>query len=145
MRAGQDLQSLMLAPAAGHRRRSCLCGGVTFAVELPFDRFIHCHCSRCRKATGTHATNAVVKAAALRFLQGEDLIVRYDLPAARSFATSFCSKCSSPLPHLTRSGREAIVPAGTFDDELGAKPERHAHWASRADWYGDGADPPRED
>jgi hypothetical protein len=48
-------------------RGSCLCGSVTFAVDLPFDRFIHCHCSRCRKATGTaHASNAVVKAAAFR-------------------------------------------------------------------------------
>ena len=27
----------------------------------------------------------------------------------RSFATAFCGKCGSPLPHLTRSGREAIV------------------------------------
>ena len=97
-------------------RGSCLCGSVTFAVDLPFDRFIHCHCSRCRKATGTaHASNAVVKAAALRWLQGEELVVRYDLPTARSFATSFCRTCGSPLPHLTRSGREAIVPAGAFD------------------------------
>ncbi len=125
---------------------SCLCAVVVFTVDLPFDRFIHGHCSRCRKATGTaQATNAVVKAAALRWLQGEDLIVRYDLPTARSFATSFCGKCGSPLPHLTRSGREAIVPAGTFDHDLWVKPERHAHWASRADWHADGAELPRED
>ncbi len=127
-------------------RGSCLCGGVAFAVDLPFERFVHCHCSRCRKATGTaHATNAVVKAAALRWQRGEDLIVRYDLPTARSFATSFCRRCGSPLPHLTRSGREAIVPAGTFDDALGIMPERHMQWASRADWYGDAAELPKED
>ncbi len=29
-------------------RGSCLCGGVTFNVELPFRRANHCHCSRCR-------------------------------------------------------------------------------------------------
>ncbi|MGO9397989.1 MAG: GFA family protein [Xanthobacteraceae bacterium] len=86
---------------------SCLCGSVTFAVDLPFDRFVHCHCSRCRKATGmAHAGNAVVKAAALRWLRGGELVVRYDLPTARSFATSFCRRCGSPLPHFTRSGRE---------------------------------------
>jgi hypothetical protein len=127
-------------------RGSCLCGGVTFAVDLPFDRFIHCHCSRCRKATGTaHARNAVVKAAAFRWLRGEELVVRYDLPTARSFATSFCRTCGSPLPHLTRGGREAIVPAGAFDDDLGVKPERHAQWASRADWYADGTELPKQD
>jgi hypothetical protein len=89
--------------------------------------------------------NAVVKAAALHWLQGEELVVRYDLPTARSFATSFCRTCGSPLPHLTRSGREAIVPAGTFDGDLGVKPERHAQWASRADWYGAGTELPKED
>jgi hypothetical protein len=124
---------------------SCLCGSVTFAVELPFDRFVHCHCSRCRKASGTaHATNAVAKADAFRWLQGEELVVRYDLPTARSFATSFCQLCGSPLPHLTRSGREAIIPAGSFDDELGVKPERHIHWSSRANWDVHGNDLPTE-
>jgi hypothetical protein len=44
------------------------------------------------------------------------------------------------MPHLTRSGREAIVPAGAFDEPLDAAPDRHVQWASRADWYvhGDG-------
>jgi hypothetical protein len=39
------------------------------------------------------------------------------------------------MPHLTRSGREAIIHAGAFDDPLGAAPDLHVHWASRADWY----------
>ena len=34
-------------------RGSCLCGEVAFEVEGPFDSFLNCHCSRCRKATGT--------------------------------------------------------------------------------------------
>jgi hypothetical protein len=139
----------MPSEAAGARmasQGSCLCGDVVFAIDLPFTRFIHCHCSRCRKATGTgHASNAVVGADALRWLQGEELVVRYDLPTARSFATAFCRRCGSPLPHLTRSGREVIVPAGAFDGALGVKPERHMQWASRADWYADAAELPRED
>jgi hypothetical protein len=40
-----------------------------------------------------------------------------------------------PRAHLTRSGREAIVLAGGFDEPLGAAPGRNAHWSSRADWY----------
>ena len=34
-------------------RGSCICGEVAFEVEGPFDLFLNCHCSRCRKATGT--------------------------------------------------------------------------------------------
>ena len=124
-------------------RGSCLCGEVVFEVDGPFDKFLNCHCSRCRKASGTaHSCEVIVKAAALRWLQGEARVARFDLPQARSFATAFCSRCGSPMPHLTRSGREAIVPAGSFDQSLGAAPDRHVHWASRADWYvhGDGLD-----
>jgi len=127
-------------------RGSCLCGSVVFAAELPFERFVHCHCSRCRKATGTaHASNAVVKPDAFRWLEGQDLVGRYDLPTARSFASSFCRRCGAPMPHSTRSGREVIIPAGAFDDALGTKPERRVHWASRADWDTDGSTLPRDD
>jgi Glutathione-dependent formaldehyde-activating enzyme len=72
---------------------------------------------------------------ALRWLRGEASVVRFDLPQAQSFATAFCRTCGSPMPHVTRSGREAIVPAGGFDEPLGAAPDRHAQWSSRADWY----------
>jgi hypothetical protein len=127
-------------------RGSCLCGAVSFAVTLPFVRFVHCYCSRCRKATGTaHATNAVVRAGWLHWLQGEEWVVRYDLPTARSFATAFCRRCGSPLPHPTRGDTEVIVPAGAFDGALGVEPERHMQWASRADWYIEGAELPKEE
>lgn len=37
---------------------SCLCGRVTFVVSGPFEAFHWCHCSRCRKDTGSaHASN----------------------------------------------------------------------------------------
>ena len=93
------------------------------------------------KATGTaHSCEVIVKASAFRWLRGVTSVVRLDLPQARSFATAFCKTCGSPMPHLTRSGREVIVHAGGFDEPLGAVPDRHVHWSSRADWYvhGDG-------
>jgi hypothetical protein len=125
---------------------SCLCGKVRFEVTLPFERFVHCHCSRCRKTTGTaHATNAVVKAAAFRWHQGEEYVRRYDLPTASSFATSFCQQCGSPVPHRTRSGREVIVPAGSLDDDPGCQPERHVHWSSRAGWFAHGETLPKDE
>jgi hypothetical protein len=127
-------------------RGGCLCGAVAFEVEGPFDRFLNCHCSRCRKASGTaHSCEVIVQAAALKWLRGEASVGRFDLPQARSFATAFCKSCGSPMPHLTRSGRQAIVPAGAFDEPLGAAPDRHVHWSSRADWYVHGGKLPVED
>ena len=34
-------------------RGSCLCGAVRYEARLPFNKFVQCHCSRCRKATGS--------------------------------------------------------------------------------------------
>src|SRR5690242_11235020 len=83
-------------------RGSCICGEVAFEVDGPFDHFLNCHCSRCRKATGAaHSCEVIVKAEVLRWLRGEASVVRFDLPQARSFATAFCKRCGSPMPHLT--------------------------------------------
>ncbi|MFI5316878.1 MAG: GFA family protein [Myxococcota bacterium] len=116
-------------------RGSCLCGAVRFEVALPFQRFGYCYCSRCRKATGAgRAANAYVRPAQIAWLSGEELVSRWDLPSARSFATAVCARCGSPLPHATRSGREVVVPAGSFDDPLPVAPSERFEWESRAPW-----------
>lgn len=113
----------------------CLCGAVAYEVSAPYLRFAHCHCGRCRKATGTgHATNLYVTPDRLRWLTGEDDTRRFDLPSARSFATVFCEHCGSPLPRLTRSGREAVIPAGSLDREPGLSPQARIFWDARASW-----------
>lgn len=127
-------------------RGSCLCGGVRFEVDPPFESFVNCHCSRCRKASGSaYAAGITVEPGHFRWLSGLPLVGRYDLPAAASFATGFCKVCGTPLPHATRSGRHVIVPAGALDDPLPTTPERHEHWRSRAGWYAHGDQLPSSD
>src|SRR5262249_46906104 len=53
----------------------CFCGTVTFEVDPPFKKMIHCHCSRCRKGTG-HATNLTVEPGQFRWRSGEAVITR---------------------------------------------------------------------
>lgn len=116
-------------------RGSCLCGRVAFAVRPEFAQFVICHCSRCRKASGTsQATNAAVPPDAFRWLQGEGEVTRFDLASARSFSVGFCRHCGSQMPRLSRSGRYVIVPAGSFDTDPGLRPVTHCYWGSRADW-----------
>jgi len=119
-------------------RGACLCGSVQFEADPPFIKFVRCHCSRCRKATGSAFTaNAYVLPQAFRWTSGEYQVARFDLPQARSFSTSFCRGCGSPLPHATRSGREVIIPAGSLIDDPGASPTIDACWQSRAQWLSD--------
>jgi hypothetical protein len=127
-------------------RGSCLCGQVRYEIEPPVQHFVYCHCSRCRKTSGTaHAANILVSPEAFRWLAGAELVARYDLPTARSFASAFCRQCGSPMPHLTRSRTRVIVPAGGLDDPTDARPGIHAYWASRANWYAEDGKLPKAD
>ncbi len=70
---------------------SCLCNAVRFTVKPPFIQFYHCHCSQCRKSTGTaHATNLYAKIVNFSWVSGIDNITRYDLQPAKRFACVFC-------------------------------------------------------
>jgi len=114
---------------------SCLCGTVTFEIAPPFRIMAHCHCSRCRKATGTgHATNLLVGTDQLRWLSGEETIKRYDLPTAKRFGKWFCGHCGSPLPRVNRNGRNVVVPAGSLDEEPPVQATDHIFWDSRVSW-----------
>ena len=114
---------------------SCLCGAVAFRVRGPFERFVLCHCSRCRKATASaHAANLFTAPDHLRWLRGAGLVRRYQLPEARSFSKCFCTQCGSALPYLSRDGTHLIVPAGVLDEDPGAVPDRQIFWDARAPW-----------
>jgi len=127
-------------------RGGCLCGIVEFEVDLPFTKFVKCHCSRCRRATGSaFAANAYVLPPAFRWLSGQDHVARFDLSQAASFSTAFCRACGSPLPHATRSGRAIIIPAGSLRDDPGVSPTVDACWQSRARWLSDAVDLPTSD
>jgi len=127
-------------------RGACLCQSVRFEADPPFAKFLKCHCSRCRRASGSaFAANAYVLPQAFRWILGQDNVVRFDLPEARSFSTSFCRRCGSPLPHATRSGREIVIPAGSLLDDPGTSPTIEACWSSRARFLSDTGDLPTED
>jgi len=80
------------------------------------------------------ATNIAVVADQFRWISGEELVSRYDLPEAKSFARQICTRCNCPVPHKSRDGQRFIVPAGTLDDEPSTKPSAHGHWSSRVSW-----------
>lgn len=116
-------------------RGGCLCGAVRFVVSGEVARFTHCHCSRCRRATGTgHATNLIVKPAHVTWERGEEQVRRYKLPDAERFSTAFCSECGSPLPRVIPQMGFALIPAGALDGDPGLRPQSHIFWDSRADW-----------
>jgi hypothetical protein len=115
---------------------SCLCGAVQYAVSGEAVRFYHCHCQRCRKATGTaHASNLVMRPeSSLRWTKGEDVLRRYKVPEAKRFYNLFCQQCGSPMPRPVPELDAVIIPAGTLDTEPAMPPNGRIFWGSRASW-----------
>jgi hypothetical protein len=115
---------------------SCLCNEVQYEITGSLGVFQYCHCSRCRKFTGSaYAANIIVAPNQFRWLEGEELLGRYEVPEARHFATSFCKNCGSSLPWLAKSGKSVVIPAGTLDGDPEIRPFQNIFYGSRADWY----------
>ncbi|WP_230874741.1 GFA family protein [Methylomonas sp. LL1] len=122
----------------------CLCGAVKYQVSGNPERFYHCHCSRCRKSSGTgHATNLFLANADLAFTAGESLVKQFKVPDAKRFTRQFCSECGSQVARFVPELNGVVVPAGSLDDEIPIKPQARIFWHSRTDWSCDGDTLPR--
>ena|SRR5688572_13154121 len=125
---------------------SCLCRSVRFEIAPPYAAFRYCHCSRCRKASGSaHAANMFVPETQFRWLSGESNVKRFDLPGAKRFAVAFCAECGTRVPHKVATTANMLIPAGVLDADPGARPDMSIYWKSRSGWYLPVADMPTFD
>jgi len=113
---------------------ACLCGGVRVEVRSPLGPIIYCHCSMCRRTTGTaFATNATVMADAFHIVAGRELVREYESSPGRFRA--FCSRCGSPV--YGRGDRIPLVRVrlGGLDGDPGARAAAHIQVGSKAPWF----------
>lgn len=114
---------------------SCLCGAIKYEVRGDFGAAYYCHCSRCRKATGSaFASSAAVPASDFVVVEGES--------ALKSFSTKagvhriFCSNCGSPIISRRDFGPEVVrVRLGSLDTPLERGPQAHIYATSKAPWF----------
>ena len=117
-------------------RGSCLCGGVAFEITGKTSPIGQCHCSNCRKVSGTDG-NAVCYTAPdiFRWTHGEELICTYIVPGGNGWHSSFCGTCGSPVPQPNKRQEFYFVPAGLFDDDPGRRGYAAHIWVgSKAPW-----------
>ena len=115
---------------------SCLCGTVKFEIKAPLTGFRYCHCSRCRKASGSaHAANIFLPKSQFAWTAGESAVTRYKHAGAQRFAVWFCSQCGTRVPHEIAGRGDMLIPAGVLDTNPGMQPEMSIFWESRAEWY----------
>jgi hypothetical protein len=125
-------------------RGSCLCGAVEFEIQRLAGPFELCHCSRCRKSSGSaYLAGIGVSASDFRFVRGRDHIAVFELPVrehAPGYRRPFCRTCGSPVPEPEPSDSFYEIPAGVLDDDPQIRPDRHIFVECRAAWTprGDG-------
>jgi hypothetical protein len=112
---------------------SCLCGGIRFEISGPVAGIAQCHCSLCRKSSGTGSIATLrVRAEQLRWLSGEDLVRTFARPSG--YGTSFCSVCGSPAPDPDSARAHYGIPAGLLDGDPALRVIEHIFVGSKAQW-----------
>jgi hypothetical protein len=112
----------------------CNCGAVRFEIDGDLAGIFVCHCSICRRSTGSNGIAVVVfPKERFRWLQGQDRVATWQKPGTQ-WQTWFCSVCGSPVPGENDSTR-MFAPAGSITQGGEALRVRHHIWvASKAPW-----------
>ena len=113
----------------------CLCGAVRYAVQAPPISTGYCHCSCCRKFSGS-VVNAwtAFPLSAFRFLHEEPSYVASSPIAERGF----CPKCGASLTYkLVRPGKTAylVVHTSSLDEPENFAPSVHSGIESKISWF----------
>ncbi len=119
-------------PEDARLRGSCLCGLVAYEVPDSFEYSLYCHCSNCRRATGSaFKPFAGIAADRLAIADGEAHIHRYGAGANHD---AHCDRCGSLLYSLVRNGTYVHVTLGTLIDSPSIRPSAHIFVGSKAPW-----------
>lgn len=113
----------------------CLCGAVQYAVADEFVYAANCHCSNCRRATGSaFKPFAGIERAKLTVTQGRDRLLIYGDNKEKAH-DAHCGVCGSLLYSLVRDGQYVHVTLGTLVDAPTIRPSCHIFVGSKAPWY----------
>lgn len=93
---------------------SCLCGKVRFRVNTDIHTMYHCHCSLCRKQSGTAANAAsLVNLQYFQWISGQSSISYYQKETG--FRSHFCQRCGSSVPNPVSTTSLIWIPLGLLE------------------------------
>ena len=111
----------------------CMCGAVHYTVRDEFRYALNCHCSNCRRTTGSaFKPFAGIERDKLSLTKGREgvLIVGDD-----KGNDVHCRTCGSLLYSVVRAGAFVHVAMGTLVDEPAIRPSAHIFVGSKAGWF----------
>ena len=111
----------------------CYCGTVTYAVADEFRYALNCHCSQCRRTTGSaFKPFAAIERAKLRLTKGADSLL---IVGEADGNDTHCRICGSLLYSVVRDGAFVHVTLGTLVDDPSIRPSAHIFTGSKAPWF----------
>jgi hypothetical protein len=113
---------------------SCLCRRVQYEVIGEIGDFGYCHCTSCRKASGSaHAANAPVLRSEFRLTSGAEELREFESSTGR--VRAFCGHCGSPIFAYLRGKTDIIrIRLGTLDTPFTKEPRAHTWVSDKAPW-----------
>ncbi|MCW2396796.1 MULTISPECIES: GFA family protein [unclassified Sphingobium] len=114
----------------------CQCGAVRYELSAPPLGIWACHCSLCRKQSGSaFGLSMGVAIESLAFTQGTPAIWTRNTDSGHRLDCLFCADCGSRLVHRRHrhEGMQTLKP-GTLDDTSWVVPGRHFFAETALDW-----------
>jgi hypothetical protein len=111
----------------------CNCGSVRFEIQSRPAGVYVCHCSICRRSTGSNGIAVVIVSNDdFRWTGGQEHIAMWTKPDS-TWETWFCRICGSRVPGRNDPAR-MFVPAGLLAADSGLEVVHHIWVGSKAQW-----------
>jgi hypothetical protein len=112
----------------------CLCGDVAIKISGEITDIIHCHCSLCRKNSGTaFATNGFINSAEFEITTGKQNLNKFSFKPGRN--RHFCVRCGSPVfSSNDEDPTRYRIRLGILDSDIIERPTSHNFVSSKANW-----------
>lgn len=113
---------------------SCFCEQIKFEITGAIPNIYQCHCSECRKTTGSSANAGFfVSKDQYSWLSSKDNITEFTKESG--YQVNFCRSCGSPVPNPTSIKPKMMwIPAGLLDNPPDLKVANHLFVDSKASW-----------
>lgn len=125
----------------------CNCGAVRYRIDGAPLGVGACHCTRCRRQSGSaYSVNLIVSPSTMT-VEGELSVFQDDDTVSGSpVYREFCGTCGSPIRSVLGANPSIVaVKAGTLDDPEPFAPGLHVFTRSKIGWIEIPADTPQFD
>jgi hypothetical protein len=111
----------------------CCCGAIEYEVADEFEYSAYCHCSNCRRTTGSaFKPFAGIQRTKFDLIRGDTDLLVY---GEKDGNDTHCKLCGSLVFSVVRDGAYIHIPMGTLVDDPTIRPTKHIFVGSKANWF----------